>query len=166
MKGVRRELKRSLKRWEKEWWDRVIDECREACEEGKMGKMFKVLNELGRRGISVLEGTNVTVSEFKEHFESVSRDRYEVDPGVIEGVVSGAKDLRGSADAVLGNDSMNARIDRGEIECAIKEIRDSAPGKDGVRIGYIRCASEEVKERVIRLVQRMFEEGPGGGKRV
>ena len=57
---------------------------------------------------------------------------------------------------------MNAGIDRGEIECAIKEIRESAPGKDGVRIGYIRYASEEVKGRVIRLVQRMFEEGPGG----
>ena len=162
VKGVRRELKRSLRRWETEWWEHVIEECRGACEEGRMGKMYKMLNELGRRGIRALEGTNVTVSEFKDHFERVSCERYEVDPGVIEGVVAGARDLRGSADAVLGNDSMNARIDRGEIECAIKEIRDSAPGKDGVRIGYIRYASEEVKGRVIRLVQRMFEEGPGG----
>ena len=104
VKDGRRELKRSLKRWEKEWWDRVLEECREACEEGKMGKMYKTLNELGRRGISALEGTNVTVSEFKEHFESVSCERYEVDPGVIEGVVAGARDLRGSVDAILGND--------------------------------------------------------------
>ena len=161
VKGGRRELKRSLKRWEKEWWDRLIEECRDACEEGRMGRMYKVLNDLGGRGMRAREGTNVGVSDFKEHFQGVSCDRYEVDPGVIEGVIAGVRDLRGTADAVLGNDSMNARIDRGEIECAIKEIRESAPGKDGVRIGYIRNASEEVRGRVIRLVQRMFEEGPG-----
>ena len=89
------------------------------------------------------------MSEFREHFQRVSCERYEVDPGVIEGVVAGSKDLRGSAEAVVGNDSMNARIERGEIECAIGEIRDSAPGKDGVRIGYIRYACGEVRDRII-----------------
>ena len=110
------------------------------------------------------EGTNVTANEFKDHFQRVSCERYEVDPTVIEGVVNGVRDLRGTAEAILGNESMNVRIERGEIECAIKEIRESAPGKDGVRIGFIRSASEEVRDRVIRLVQRMFEEGPGDGR--
>ena len=126
-----------------------------------MGKMYKMLNDLGRRGAKPREGTNVTVNEFKEHFQRVSCERYEVDPGVIESVVEGARDLKGTVEAVLGNESMNARIEREEVECAIKEIRESAPGKDGVRIGYIRCASEDVKNRVIGLVQRMFESGPG-----
>ena len=162
LREAKRELRRSLNRWETEWWDRVIEECSEACEEGKMGKMYKALNELGRRGMKAQEGTNVTVGEFKEHFQRVSCERYEIDPGVIEEVVAGTKDLRGTAEAVLGNEGMNARIERGEIECAIKEIRESAPGKDGVRIGYIRYASEDVKDRVVGLVQRMFEEGPGG----
>ena len=57
---------------------------------------------------------------------------------------------------------MNARIERDEVECAIMETRESAPGKDGVRIGYIRYASEQVKEGVTGLVQRMFEGIPGG----
>ena len=162
VREVKRELKESLRRWEGEWWDGVLDECREACEEGKTGKMYKALEKLGRRGMKASEGTNVTVSEFKEHFQRVSCDRYEVDPGVIEGVLAAARDLRGTAEAVLGNEGMNVRIEREEVECAIKEIRESAPGKDGVRIGYIRYASEEVKERVIGLVQRMFEGGPGG----
>ena len=161
VKEARREMKVTLRSWEREWWDRVLDECRVACEEGKLGKMYKVLEDLGRRGMKAQEGTNVTVSEFKEHFQKVSCERYEVDPGVIERVVAGARDLRGTAEAVLGNDSMNARIEDEEVECAIKEIRDSAPGKDGVRIGYIRYASEDVKSRVIGMVQRMFEEGPG-----
>ena len=52
---------------------------------------------------------------------------------------------------------MNARIERDEVECAIMETRESAPGKDGVRVGYIRYASEQVKEGVTGLVQRMFE---------
>ena len=142
---------------EMEWWDQVIEECREACEEGKIGRMYKVLNELGRRGMKAREGTNVTLSEFKEYFKRISCERYEVDPGVIEGVVAGTRDLRGTAEGVIGNDSMNARIERGEVECVIREIRKSAPGKDGLRIGYNTYASEEVKSRVIGLVQRMFE---------
>ena len=74
VKGGRRELKRSLKRWEKEWWDRLIEECRDACEEGRMGRMYKVLNDLGGRGMRAREGTNVGVNDFKEHFQGVSFD--------------------------------------------------------------------------------------------
>ena len=87
---------------------------------------------------------------------------------MIKGVIAGVRDLRGTADAVLGNDSMNARIERGEIEGTMKEIRESAPGKDGDRIGYIRYASEEVKERVIGLEEdaegeRKLVRGRGSG---
>ena len=35
---ARREVKVSFRRWEMEWWDQVIEECREACEEGKIGE--------------------------------------------------------------------------------------------------------------------------------
>ena len=149
MKSVRKDLKVCVRRWESEWWDRVIEECREACEEGKMGRMYKTLNDLGMRGVKAREDINVSETDFKEYFQRVSCDRYEVDPGVIERVVAGTRDLRGSADAVLGNESMNARIERDEIELAIREIRESAPGKDGDRIGYIRYASGEVKDWVI-----------------
>ena len=106
----------------------------------------------------------MTVSEFKEHCQTVLCKRYEVDPGVIKGVVAGVSDLRGTTEAGLGNDSMEARIEREEFEYAIREIWGSAPGKDGVRIGYIGYASEKVRGRVIGfgLVQRMFEGGTGG----
>ena len=53
----------------------MIEECRVACEEGRMEKMHKRLNDLGRRGVKAREGTNVTVSEFKEHFERVSCEK-------------------------------------------------------------------------------------------
>ena len=40
---------------------------------------------------------------------------------------------------------------------AMKEMRESAPEEDGVRIGYIKNACEEVKVVVIEMVQKMFE---------
>ena len=72
------------------------------------------------RGVKACEGIIVSVTDFKEHFQRVLCDRYEVDPGVIERVVAGTRDLRESADAVLGIESMNARIERDEIELAIR----------------------------------------------
>ena len=46
---------------------------------------------------------------------------------------------------------------REEIEAAMKKMKESAPGENGVRRGYIRSAHEEVKRRVIEMVQNMFE---------
>ena len=39
----------------------------------------------------------------------------------------------------------------------MKETNESAPGLDGLRIGYIRKACEGIQGRVIEIVQRMFE---------
>ena len=36
----------------------------------------------------------LTAEDFREQFESVSAERYEVGPSVIEGVIARAKDLR------------------------------------------------------------------------
>ena len=44
---------------------------------------------------------------------------------------------------------MNARIERDEIECVIMEIRESALGKDVIRIVCIGYGSEIKKNRVI-----------------
>ena len=94
--------------------------------------------------------------QFKEHFESVSRERYEEEPEVIEGAVRNARDLRGDASAREANERMNEVPSVAEIEAAMKVMKESAPGEDGVRIGYIRHACEEMKERVIAMVQKMF----------
>ena len=40
---------------------------------------------------------------------------------------------------------------------AMKEMRDSAPGEDGVRLRYIQSACDEVRERVIEIVRMMFD---------
>jgi len=76
---------------------------------------------------------------------------------VMEEVIEGVQDLREDERAKEANEWMNETPEREEIETAMKEMKESAPGEDGVRIGYIRYACEEMKERVIRMVQMMFE---------
>ena len=45
-----------------------------------------------------------------------------------------------------------------EIVEAMWDVRESATGIDGVRIGYIREAEEGIRERCVELVRKMFEE--------
>ena len=37
----------------------------------------------------------------------------------------------------------------------MKEMRDSAPGEDGVRLDYIRKGGAEILDRVVRIVKDM-----------
>ena len=43
-----------------------------------------------------------------------------------------------------------------EIRGAMKEMRDSEPGEDEVRIDYIRKGGAEIIDRVVRIVQEMW----------
>ena len=52
---------------------------------------------------------------------------------------------------------LNRIPSEGEIMTAIKEIRESAPGEDGVRISYIKLACDEMKAVIVELVQLMFQ---------
>ena len=157
LRECRRGMKRRLKELEREWWQEKIDRCEEACAEGRVSDMYKVLKELGMRGKQMAgRGGGLTSAEFKEQFESVSRERHEEDPEVLEVAVRNARDLRGEASAREVNERMNMVPSVIEIEAAMKAMKESAPGEDGVRIGYIRYACEEMRERVIEMVRKMF----------
>lgn len=154
---ARRELKRFLRRLEREWWMERIRECETASVEGRVGDMYKCLRRLGGRERKAPASGNITVCEFKDYFESVTKDKYEEEPRVIEEAVNGATDLREEVRAREANELLNEVPEREEIERAMNEMKESAPGEDGVRIGYIRLACEEVKERVIEMVREMFD---------
>ena len=96
---------------------------------------------------------------FREHFARITEERFEEDPEVVEAAVDGARDLRGRASAEEANEFLNLTPEPEEVIEAMGEIRESAPGVDGVRIGYIREAEEGVRSRCVELVRRMFEEG-------
>ena len=140
-------MKRSLKGLESEWWRGVIEECEEASARGRIGDMC--LRRLGTREGPAARSMKQTVDEFKSHFESVSRDRYEKRPEVIERAVRGAVDLTNDRRAKEANECLNVVPESEEIKEAMKETRESAPGLDGVRIGYIRKACEGIQGRVI-----------------
>ena len=154
----RRELKRKLREWERGWWEVKIEECREACETGRMGDMYKVLRSLGKKGKKAGESHHITVEDFKGHFARITEERFEEDPEVVEAAVEEAKDLRGEDGAEEANEYLNMTPEPEEIVEAMGEIRESAPGMDGVRIGYIKQAEGGVRERCVELVRRMFEE--------
>ena len=119
--------------------------------------MHKILRELGGRERKAMEGHNITKEEFKEHFQRVSQDRYEVEPQEMERTLREVRDLRNTQKAIDARAEMNETPQEEEIRKAIMETKDSAPGKDGVKINYIREAPEEVKREVCRMVAYMFE---------
>ena len=86
----------------------------------------------------------------------VSSERYEELPNEIEEAVRNARDLRGDERAIAANVEMNRVPSRNEIVSAMKEMKESAPGEDGVRMCYIRYACEEMIEEVIEMVRKMF----------
>ena len=99
-----------------------------------------VVIELGGRDRNAMEGHNITKEEFKEHFRRVSQDRYEVEPQEMERTLREVKDLKNTQRAIDTRAEMNETPQEGEIRKAIMETKDSAPGKDCVRISYIREA--------------------------
>jgi hypothetical protein len=111
--------------------------------------MYKCLRKIGTRGCKAGASANICVNEFKEHFERVTCERYEEEPRVIERAVNGATDLRECERAKEANDRLNEVPEREEIVAAMKDMKESAPGEDGVRIGYIKWADEGLRDRVI-----------------
>ena len=61
--------------------------------------MYKALNRLGKRGWKAPRSTTITVHQFRDHFEGITRDRYEELPRAIAEVVSQVRDLRDDAES-------------------------------------------------------------------
>ena len=123
--------------------------------------MYKILRGLGRRGRKAGESHHITVEQFREHFKGVTRERFEEDPEVLEAAVEAARDLRGEARAVEANDYLNMTPEPEEIVEAMKEVQESAPGLDGVRISYIREAEAGVRGRVCGASEKDVRGGGG-----
>ena len=157
LKDERKELKQRLRTWEREWWQRIIDECRDAQQTGDIGKLYKALRKLERRGQrGAPSGSNITTDEFREHFAKITETRHETEARVVDEVVEQVRDLTEQEEAREANDLMNEEPEDEEIREAMKKTKESAPGKEGVRKCFISCASREVQEEVIRTVKWMF----------
>ena len=79
-------MRQFLRRLEREWWGERIEECEVACNSGKLGSMYKILKAIGRKEWKAPPSLGITLEEFREHFEKMSEQRYEIDPAVIREV--------------------------------------------------------------------------------
>ena len=76
-------MRQFLRRVEREWWCERIEECEVACNSGQLGRMYKILKVIYRKEWKAPPSVGITVIEFREHFETVSEQRYVVDPALI-----------------------------------------------------------------------------------
>ena len=133
----RREWKRARVNWEKEWWENILDNCNAAAGVGDTGKLYRNLRKLGERGFKKAPTTTIlTKEEFKTHFQKVSMERFESDPEFLERMIDRAVDFRGTAKAVEWEVKLNAVPEFEEMVEEMKLMRESAPGEDGVRLGF------------------------------
>ena len=49
LREARRSMRVFLRRLEREWWDEKIRECEEANIRGRVGEMYSILKEVGKR---------------------------------------------------------------------------------------------------------------------
>ena len=131
-------MKRRLKTLEMEWRDKLLSECQVVNEKGDIGTMYCLSRQLGGRDRKPDTGTTIVTAEFKNHFEKVSKDRYDIDPSTLMGAVNRMKKIKTilwHKQKMRNNEMPTAK----EIEEAIM-AEDSAPGKNNIRIKYIKLA--------------------------
>ena len=104
----------------------MTEECEEASARGRIGDMYSSLRRMGKRERPATRSMKLIVEEFKEPFESVSRNRYQERPEVIERAMRGAVDLRNDR-ANEESECLNVVLESEEINEATKETRESAP---------------------------------------
>ena len=118
LKQARRAYKNQLKEWEKQWWDEKAEECRIACEEGKIGVMYDRLKQLQRRGEYNNAKNLLLFSEetFKEHLENITKVRFKGNPGRMQQVIELVEVREKSQEKIQWwQDSMTAQPDDDEI---------------------------------------------------
>ena len=118
--------------------------------------MYEKLRKLGTRGRKKPNCTTILTQEFKEHFSGISAQRYEVDPKELETTVNTINDISNTRKAREANELLNKIPEDEEIEKAMKQTKDSAPGRDGTRVAYINSAEPQIKEKVKEMVKYMF----------
>ena len=64
------------------------------------------------------------------------------------------RDLRGTQEAREWNEELNRTPEDEEIDGGMRAVKDSAPGIEGVRMGYINLSTQEMKTEVRKMVKR------------
>ena len=123
-----------------------------------MGKVYKILKDLGNRGRTTAPNTTtLTKEDFKIHFEKVSDTRFENNPEDIDRVIDQMEEIEDNEKSRFWADILDKVPCGEEIVTQMRKMKDSAPGKDGVRISYLTEAGPEIMNKLVEMIKFMFE---------
>ena len=70
------------------------------------------------------------------------------------------EDMRSDDRIGEAGEELEKNLEREEIEKAVREIKDGAPGIDGVSIKMIKFADGTCKERIVQSIKDMYQRPP------
>ena len=158
LKEARKDLKRRTSNWEKQWWETIINECNDASQRNDAGLVYRNLRKLGSRGLKKAPTSSTLTKEaFKIHFEGISKERFENPPEEVMAAVDQMEDISQTEVALQYRELLDETPSREEIVKQMKEMSDSAPGEDGVRLIYILKGGPALIDTVVEMIRFMFE---------
>ena len=120
----------------------MADKCEKAWKLGRLGEMLQKRGEYDNSKNILL----FSEKRFKEHLEKITENKYENDVIKIEVVLNKVRtpDITGTKIKEL-----QAKLEMvpksEEIMKEMAKMKDSAPGEDGIRLGFIKKASKEIQ---------------------
>ena len=152
-KNLKKEKKEKVKKWEEEWWEEVLKELEIESKGMKMGGVYKMMKVLGRKGQKTKKVGmwEFTVESAREHFAKTTEIRGELNEEAIEKVERREE-----------REWLGKIPEEEEIVEAVKKMRNSAPGEDGVRIEWFKYGPKKLWEWLIKWVREKWmqeEEG-------
>ena len=95
------------------------------------------------------------MTSFKNHFESVSKERYENDHNVLVSAFEKVKGMRRDDRAINANERLYETLQSEEILQEKNRMRDLEPGEDGIGLRYLCSAGEKLRMSLIEIVKKM-----------
>ena len=143
----RANYKRELRQWKQNWWNQLAEECQQACQMGQIGRMYKLLQRLQRRGEYNNSKTIMlfTEEEFKGYLEKITHERYENSPEQILKIIEKVEELTVEEETLERNSELIVQnLSFEGIKNEIAKMKDAAQGKDEIQLRYIREAGNEI----------------------
>ena len=127
----------------------MLETAKEAAARNEIGRMYEILKQLGLKGTRTRrDQAQFTAEEFKEHFEAVSKERFECPPEEIERTASRIATHKEESLLLTAGRSLNAEMSDEELLTAASGVKEKAPGQDNVRKIFIKEAGHEMGARV------------------
>ena len=134
-----KKFKEYKKQWENESWERKIDECKTGKQKHDSRNIYKILKDIGVRDVNkeVMREEFFTPSEYKAHFDKVSKHRFERIMEEIEELKHNIP--KNEVEEYLKRaDLMEQEMTKSEFDRDIKLIHNGAAGEDKIMIRTLK----------------------------